>query len=160
TYDAAAGLQAQVAHELLTRLQAFGLQPRVVLDLGSGTGRTTRELKRRFPRATVIALDLAPGMLREAQRHQLRWPRFARVCGDAQRVALKGECVDLVFSSLMLQWCEPLDAAFGEVRRVLRSGGFFAFSTFGPATLSELRSAWAQADGHNHVNHFIDMHDV
>ena len=68
--------------------------------------------------------------------------------------------VDLVFCSLMLQWCEPLDAAFGEVRRVLKPGGFFAFSTFGPATLSELRSAWAQADGHNHVNHFIDMHDV
>ena len=44
--------------------------------------------------------------------------------------------------------------------RVLKAGGFFVFSTFGPDTLNELRSAWAQADGHNHVNHFIDMHDV
>ncbi len=110
--------------------------------------------------ATVIALDLAPGMLREATRHQLLWRRFERVCGDAQRLPLAAGSVDLVFSSLMLQWCEPLDAAFAEVRRVLRDGGLFAFSTFGPATLSELRSAWAQADGYNHVNHFIDMHDV
>ncbi len=160
TYESAAGLQAQVAQELLGRLDTFGLAPQVVLDLGAGTGRGTRELKRRFPRATVIALDLAPGMLREANRHQLLWRRFARVCGDAQRLPLKAASVDLVFSSLMLQWCEPLDAAFGEVRRVLKPGGFFAFSTFGPATLAELRSAWAQADGHNHVNHFIDMHDV
>jgi malonyl-CoA O-methyltransferase len=158
TYESAAGLQAQVAGELLGRVDGFGLEPRVVLDLGAGTGRTTRELKRRYPRATV--LDLAPGMLREARRHQLLWRRFERVCGDAQRLPLAGASVDLVFSSLMLQWCEPLDAAFGEVRRVLKDGGFFAFSTFGPATLTELRSAWAQADGHNHVNHFIDVHDV
>jgi malonyl-CoA O-methyltransferase len=160
TYEAAAGLQARVAEELLGRLDTFGLQPQVVLDLGAGTGRTTRELKRRYPRASVIALDLAPGMLREANRHQMRWRRFERVCGDAQRLPLAAASVDLVFSSLMLQWCQPLDAAFGEVRRVLRASGFFAFSTFGPATLSELRSAWAQADRHNHVNHFIDMHDV
>ena len=160
TYESAAGLQAQVAAELLARLDGFGLEPRVVLDLGAGTGRSTRALKRRYPRATVIALDLAPGMLREARRHQLLWRRFERVCGDAQRLPLAGASVDLVFSSLMLQWCEPLDAAFAEVRRVLKDGGLFAFSTFGPATLTELRSAWAQADGHNHVNHFIDMHDV
>ena len=159
TYESAAGLQARVAAELLERLDSFALEPRVVLDLGAGTGRTTRELKRRYPRANVIALDLAAGMLREANRHQMRWRRFERVCGDAQRLPLAGASVDLVFSSLMLQWCE-LDAAFGEVRRVLKAGGFFAFSTFGPATLGELRSAWAQADGHNHVNHFIDMHDV
>jgi malonyl-CoA O-methyltransferase len=60
----------------------------------------------------------------------------------------------------MLQWCQPLDAAFAEVRRVLRPAGLFAFSTFGPATLQELRSAWARADGYNHVNHFIDVHDI
>jgi malonyl-CoA O-methyltransferase len=160
TYESAARLQAQVARELLARLDSFALTPRVVLDLGAGTGRTTRELKRRYPRATVVALDLAPGMLREANRHQGLWQRFERVCGDAQRLPLAAASVDLVFSSLMLQWCQPLDAAFGEVRRVLKAGGFFAFSTFGPATLGELRSAWAEADGHNHVNHFIDMHDV
>ena len=86
SYESAAGLQARVAAELLGRLDAFDLRPRVVLDLGAGTGRNSRELKRRFPRATVIALDLAPGMLREARRHQLLWRRFERVCGDAQRL--------------------------------------------------------------------------
>jgi malonyl-CoA O-methyltransferase len=43
---------------------------------------------------------------------------------------------------------------------VLKPGGLFAFSTLGPDTLKELRSAWAAADGDNHVNQFIDMHDV
>jgi len=159
-YESAATLQARVAQELLTRLDAFAFAPAVVLDLGAGTGRVTARLKRRYPRARAIALDLSLGMLQEARRHQ-RWRRrFDRVCGDAQRLPLASASVDLVFSNLMLQWCEPPDQALAEVRRVLKPDGFFAFSTFGPATLGELRSAWAAADGYSHVNHFLDVHDV
>jgi malonyl-CoA O-methyltransferase len=159
-YEAAAALQARVSRELLERLTAFDFAPRVVLDLGAGTGRATRELKRRYPRALVIALDLSPGMLREARRHQRPWRRFTRVCADALALPLADASVDLVFSSLVLQWCEPLGQALGEVRRVLKPSGFFAFSTFGPDTLKELRAAWARADGLVHVNRFLDMHDV
>jgi malonyl-CoA O-methyltransferase len=160
SYDSAARLQTEVAAELLERVAAFGLAPRVVLDLGSGTGRVTRELQRRYRGALVIALDIAEGMLRAARRHQPLWRPFGRLCADALRLPLKDGSVDLVFSSLMLQWCEPPDAALAEVRRVLTPTGFFAFSTFGPDTLHELRSAWAQADGYNHVNRFLDMHDL
>lgn len=160
SYESAAVLQARVSAQLLERLAAFSFSPAVVLDLGAGTGRVTRELKRRYRRAQVIALDIAPGMLREARRHQGLWRRFARVCGDALRLPLASGSVDVLFSSLMLQWCEPLDAALAEVRRVLKPDGFFTFSTFGPDTLNELRSAWAAADGYNHVNHFTDVHDI
>jgi len=159
-YESAAGLQARVAAELLARLRAFGLEPGVLLDLGAGTGRVTRELTRRYPRALVTALDLSPGMLREARRHQRLWRRFALVCGDALRLPLRAASVDVVFSNLMLQWCEPLDAALAEVRRVLSPGGLFAFSTFGSLTLNELRASWAHADRFNHVNHFPDVHEV
>jgi malonyl-CoA O-methyltransferase len=160
SYESAAGLQARVAAELLERLAVFAFEPRVVLDLGAGTGRVTRELRRRYRRALVIALDLAPGMLREARRHQQLWRRFERVCADALRLPLADASVDVVFSSLMLQWCQPLDTALAECRRVLKPDGFFAFSTFGPDTLHELRGAWASADGYNHVNHFVDVHEV
>jgi malonyl-CoA O-methyltransferase len=160
SYEAAAVLQARVADELLSRLDPFKFTPGVVLDLGAGTGRMTSALKQRYRRALVVALDLAPGMLREARRHQHLFRRFERVCGDAMRLPFADASVDVIVSSLMLQWCDPPDRAFAEVRRVLKPGGLFAFSTFGPDTLKELRSAWAEADGYNHVNHFIDMHDV
>jgi malonyl-CoA O-methyltransferase len=159
-YESAATLQATVAAELLERLQTFGLAPATVLDLGAGTGRVTRELKRRYRRALVVALDLAPGMLRQARRHLRPWRRFARVCGDAQQLPLKDASVDVIVSNLMLQWCQPLDAALAEVRRVLKPAGLFAFSTFGTDTLWELRAAWAEADGYTHVNHFADVHEV
>jgi malonyl-CoA O-methyltransferase len=164
TYEAAAVLQARVADELLTRLEPFDFKPEVVVDLGAGTGRLTGELKKRYRRALVVALDLAPGMLQEARRHQQLFRRFERVCGDAMRLPLADASVDVVFSSLMLQWCDPPDEAFAEIRRVLKPGGFFAFTTLGPDTLRELRTAWEEADGaaneYNHVNHFLDMHDI
>lgn len=159
-YEAASALQARVNAELLSRLEVFQFKPNTVIDLGAATGRGTAELKRHYRRALVIALDLAPGMLREARRHQRLFRRFERVCGDAMRLPLADGSVDIVFSSLMLQWCEPLDVALAEVHRVLKPGGFFSFSTLGPDTLRELRAAWAAVDGYNHVNHFLDMHDV
>ena len=159
-YDAAAVLQARVRTELLKRLDLVPLAPRVILDLGAGTGAGARELKRRYRRASVVALDLSSGMLRQARRHSRPFARFARVCGDALRLPLKSASVDLVFSNLMLQWCDDLEAAVAEIRRVLRPDGFFSFTTFGPDTLTELRAAWSAADAEPHVNLFLDMHDI
>lgn len=160
-YEASAVLQARVSDELIDRLGLFRLEPEVVLDLGCGPGRATSALKRVYPAASVVGLDFAPGMLREAQRHMTQsGVHFERVCADALRLPFANASVELVFSSLMLQWCEPLQIAFTEVRRVLKPGGLFMFSTFGPDTLKELREAWAAADEGVHVNRFVDMHDV
>jgi malonyl-CoA O-methyltransferase len=104
-------------------------------------------------------LDLAPGMLQEARRHQRLFHRFQRVCADASRLPFADASVDVIFSSLMLQWCD-LDTTFAEAQRVLKPTGFFAFSTFGPDTLKELRASWAEVDDYHHVHQFMDMHDV
>ena len=159
-YESAAVLQARVRAELLERLELVRLDPAVVLDLGAGTGLAARELKRRYRAARVIALDIAPGMLREARRHSRPFRRFARVCADAYRLPLPAASIDLIYSNLMLQWCDDLDRALAEIRRVLKPGGFLALSTFGPDTLRELRAAWLAADSGLHVSAFLDMHDI
>jgi malonyl-CoA O-methyltransferase len=160
SYDAAAVLQKRVRDETLERLDVVRLEPAVVLDLGAGTGHASLALKRRYRPSQVIALDLAEGMLREVGRRQTLLRRFRRVCGQAAALPLRDASVDLVFSNLMLQWCQDPDAVFGEIRRVLKPGGLFTFTTFGPDTLLELRRAWAAADERTHVNRFIDMHDL
>jgi len=159
SYDAAAALQERVRLELLSRLDDLKVEPRAILDLGAGTGHGARALKRRFPGAVVVAVDIAPGMLERA-RGQSRWlRRFERVRADAYALPFGDGTFDLVFSNLMLQWCDDLDAVFGEIARVLKPGGLLLFSTFGPDTLGELREAWSQAgDASNHVNHFFDAH--
>ena len=158
-YDAAAALQERVRNELVTRLDQLRIMPGAVLDLGAGTGHGARALKQRFPRSMVVAADIAPGMLERARR-QSRWlRRFARLRADAYALPFRDGAFDLVFSNLMLQWCDDLDAVFAEIARVLRPGGLLLFSTFGPGTLAELRASWdVSGDTSNHVNHFFDAH--
>ena len=157
SYDAAAALQERVRNELMGRLADLELAPASILDLGAGTGHASRALKRRYPEAIVVAVDIAPGMLEKA-RHQSRWlRRFERVRADAYTLPFRGGSFDLIFSSLMLQWCDDLDAVFAEITRVLKPGGALIFSTFGPDTLLELRESWRASDAPgNHVNHFFD----
>ncbi len=160
TYDAAAVLQTRVRDELLARLDLVNLAPEVVVDLGCGTGQGARRLKERYRGALVVALDPAAGMLREARRRS-GWLRpLQRVRGDVFQLPFRQGSVSLMFSNLMLQWCDDLDLALAEIRRVLAPEGFFGFSTFGPDTLRELRQAWAAADGNTHVSGFRDMHDI
>jgi malonyl-CoA O-methyltransferase len=159
SYDAAAALQERVRNELLERLAELKLEPAAILDLGAGTGHASRGLKRRYPKSLVVAADIAPGMLTRAKA-QSRWlRRFERVRADAYSLPFREHSFDLVFSSLMLQWCDDLDAVFAEIARVLKPGGVLLFSTFGPGTLAELREAWAASGAAgNHVNHFFDPH--
>ncbi len=161
SYDAASALQERVRNELLGRLEELKIQPRNVLDLGSGTGHATRALKRRYPKSLVTAVDIAPGMLERA-RAQSRWlRRFERVRADAYALPFRDGVFDLVFSNLMLQWCDDLDAVLAEAARVLAPGGLLLLSTFGPGTLAELREAWgASGAPGNHVNHFFDAHSL
>ncbi len=159
TYDGAAVLHRQVRDILLQRLAPVALVPRVVLDAGAGTGHASRALKRRYPKALVIALDSSAQMLKAAGRQQ-NWLRpFRRVCADAQSLPFADGSLDLIVSNLLLQWCNP-EAAFAEFRRVLAPDGLLSFSALGPDTLRELRSAWGQVDKHSHVHQFIDMHDL
>ncbi|MBP7610552.1 MAG: pimeloyl-ACP methyl ester esterase BioH [Steroidobacteraceae bacterium] len=161
TYDAAAVLQATVRDELLRRLEVLRMEPAVVVDLGAGTGQASIALKRRYPGGRVVAMDIAHGMLLQARKRQTLLRRFDRVVADAAALPLGNASVDMLFSSLMLQWCNDPDRVLRECRRVLRPGGVLHFTTLGPDTLVELRQAWQAADpGHAHVNRFIDMHDL
>jgi malonyl-CoA O-methyltransferase len=159
-YDAHAVLQTRVRNLLLERITDMTPAPRIIIDAGAGTGQASRALQRRFRQSLVVALDLAEGMLRAARAQQSWWRRFARACADLENLPLRDATADLVFSNLALQWMTAPDRAFGEAARVLRPDGWFYFTTFGPATLNELRAAWAGVDGCTHVNQFFDMHDI
>jgi malonyl-CoA O-methyltransferase len=158
TYEAHAVLQAEVAARLRERIDATAFAPQRVLDVGCGPGRSSADLRALFPQAQFCALDLALPMLYAARTHLSAQADF--VCADAQALPFADASMDLVHSSLCLQWCEDPGLALAEFHRVLRPGGLLLFSTFGPDTLHELRSAFASVDPSPHVSRFIDMHDI
>ncbi len=158
-YDKSAVLQARVRQQLIERLDWIAFEPDTILDLGCGTGHAARTLGARWPKARVISVDFAPGMLREAARLD-DTARSERLCADAMELPLPDASVDLLFSNLMLPWCDDLDAAFAEIARVLRPRGLLTFTTLGPDTLIELQEAWHEADDYTHVLPFADMHDI
>ena len=159
TYDTAAAVQGEIRTRMLERLDIVRLQPTAVLDLGAGTGHASRELKRRYPSAQVIALDSSLAMLRASAPQQRFLRRFAPVCGDAHRLPVRSQSFDLVLSNLLLEWCYDPDGVLAEVARVLRPKGLFTFTTLGPDTLKEVRELWRGVDPFTHVHRFIDMHD-
>jgi len=162
TYAQYAKLQALVREEMLARLLGLKIEPQVVVDLGCGPGAAVKVLRERYPRARVLGLDFSMGMLQEARRWRPWMRKPLWVCGDMERLPLRDASVDLLFSSLSVQWGNDLATTFAEVRRVLKPGGVFVFSSLGPDSLKELRTAWQRADEsqHAHVNMFYDMHDV
>lgn len=154
-YDSAAHLQREIGVKLLTRLERWQGEPATILDLGCGTGYFFPALQKRYPQAQYIGLDLASGMVDYARK------RCADDCvwlvADAEALPLASESVDLVFSSLAVQWCARPEHLFAELARVLRPGGCCVFTSLGPDTLCELRAAWAAVDSHQHVNTFLPI---
>lgn len=158
-YDDNTPLQQAVGDRLIESLEGLKLNAKTILDLGSGTGYGSQLLQTIYKRAKIYQLDSAVMMLKKAQ--QCRRANYY-VQADAHHLPLKTDHFDLVYSNLMLQWCDDLDLVFSEVARVLTGGGLFLFSSLGPDTLYELRDSWQAIDGDEveHVNHFIDMHDL
>lgn len=167
TYDEAAVLQHEVCRRMQERLDLIKHQPALVLDAGSGTGNALAALRARYPKARVIAFDLALSMLQQGRGRTARpwWKNVLKqtgneVCGDIENLPLANGSMDLIWSNLALQWVNDPERAFAEFHRVLAPGGLLMFSTFGPDTLKELRAAFSQVDSHTHVSRFVDLHDI
>ncbi|QGX40504.1 malonyl-ACP O-methyltransferase BioC [Permianibacter aggregans] len=159
-YDEHAFLQREIADRLMERLDLIKLEPKLIVDVGSGTGYCTRALQTRYKKASVYGVDIAPGMVEYANKKRGWFAKEKYLCADARQLPFEHQSVDLIFSSLALQWTDDIDNVFAEFQRVLKPEGLLLFSTFGPDTLKELRHAWSTVDDRVHVNRFMDMHDV
>lgn len=134
-YDKHAVLQKALANELLSL--AGKLEPKRILDIGCGTGYLTRRLAETFPKAEVIGIDIAPGMIEVARNKNSR-ANLNFIAGDGEDIPLENLTFDLVVSNASLQWMDA-KRVFAGAHKVLNPGGRFIFTTFGPQTLRELK---------------------
>lgn len=164
-FDAYSAVFESVSQQLQERLGLLAIQPTRVLDLGCRTGYQLDALQQMYPDAQIVGCDLAaqkPGSLPRS------WPSWLRkrpqsperlVC-DPHELPFGAATFDLIVSNLFLPWSHSPHRVFEEAERILKPGGAFMFTTAGPDTLMEYRTAWASIDTFVHSFGLIDMHDI
>jgi SAM-dependent methyltransferase len=111
--------------DLLTQL-AETTRPHLVVDIGSGSGLSTRVWAERA--AAVIGVEPNVDMRRQAEERTAAQAHTAGISYDAgvsTQTGLPDDCADIVTISQALHWMEP-EPTFAEVARILRPGGVFA----------------------------------
>lgn len=160
-YNDHAIVQQEIGLRLIERCRLLRHRPLTILDLGSGTGSLIQPLRKAFPKAHILGLDLAWGMMMQAKKKISFWQslssKYSHVQGDMEVLPFKDATFDLIFSNCTLQWANDLEQVFKEVKRCLKSDGSLFFSTLGPSTLKEIKHCWSQVDEKPHVHDFHDL---
>ena len=140
-------------YDFITRTFSYGMDGRwkrmgveraklpenpVVLDLAAGTGDFSVLVKKRYPGATTVAVDITERMLQLAHRRGLR----NAVCGDACRLPFADDTFDCVFIGYGLRNFPNLALAVSEIERVTRAGGLMVSLDFFLPSNVVLRKAY------------------
>ncbi len=119
-YDRFEAERARPSRELIARIPLKN--PRRILDLGCGSGLSTVELRRAFPDAEIVGVDVSPDMLAAAAK---RLPDATFLPGDAANFDSAG--FDLVFANAVFHWVPDHLGAIRRLARALPEGGVLAF---------------------------------
>ncbi|URN14730.1 MULTISPECIES: methyltransferase [Streptomyces] len=114
-----------------------------LLDLGCGTGASTRALLEAAPRAEITAVDASAGMLRRALAK--RWPgnvRFRHLRAEELAPDRAGEPYDAVFAAYLFRNVSDPDGVLASVRGVLRPGGRLAVHEYSLGGAARHRALW------------------
>ena len=102
--------------------------PTEIAELGCGGGRNIRALLRKYPAATVTALDyskISVEKARSVNRKGLQAGRCRIIQGDVSHLPFENSAFDLVTAfETVYFWPGPTES-FREVYRTLRPGGIF-----------------------------------
>jgi len=159
TYDEYSSLQNKISDNLFKKLDLIEVRPNIILDIGCRTGRNGEILKKKYQNIRLINYDFSINMLQEAkkQQHNPLGSKSDFVCGDIEELSFSDNTFDVIWSTSSLQWCNNLSDIFKQAKSILKPGGLFIFSTFGPNTLFELRSVTKKISHYQKTNNFLDI---
>jgi len=141
-YDGVSTMQRDIVDVLLSEIPSVHIND--LCDLGCGTGYALSRLRKIYPTARVIGVDMAAAMLKETA-HRLGDDKSLLIQGDIENLPFMPQSVDLCLSSSAIQWCDA-DRAIGQISNVLRPGGYTLISSFLTGTLRDWRELWGRND--------------
>ncbi|WP_432775421.1 malonyl-ACP O-methyltransferase BioC [Brevibacillus gelatini] len=161
SYEQYAIVQKEMANRLSAMVQTALPRDAVasIQEVGCGTGRLTRLVRSQYPHADYEAIDVAGGMIAQAQASLASLGLTARFCqADAEEWVWTQPAAsrDLIVSGACFQWFSRPEQTIRGLCRLLKPNAPLFFSTFGPATFCELHDSFAYAHaslGENNVRH-------
>lgn len=149
-YEKYAFLQRKVATNMYDFCKSHIKDNAIILDAGCGTGFFSK-----LHSGNVIQCDIAYDMCQEAVK------LGSAVNCDVEQLPFQDGSFDLVFSSLVYQWLENLQASFTQISQILKDDGVFAFSILTNGSLKELKYANKQLDKSSlRINDFVVCEDI
>ncbi len=133
TYDKKASMPRAIGQELLEIIP--DLDPRKILDVGTGTGWMIEQMIDKFPQSEIYGVDFAKGMIDQIKKKDLK---CQAIVADARNLPFDHNMFDLIVSNATYQWIEDLEPAFLNAFQVLKEQGVFVFSCFSEGTYREL----------------------
>jgi len=150
TYNSAADVQLDISFDAMVYVPPAYKNG---LDIGCGTGRISQQLATRCN--TLVAMDLAFGMLSYAKENSLDAdPSICWLQGDADCLPMADNSVDMVFSSMALQWSDNQQKVLAEVARVMTTGAHAVLAIMCDGSFNQLNDSWQTIDSQRHVNDF------
>jgi len=135
-YDKNALVQNMMAEKLLIELVKIQTDFENILELGSGTGLTTRKIARKLKFKNYCANDL----VEKSQNYVKKFiPKAKFICGNALKI-MPSKKVDLIISNAMFQWFENLDNALNILKLSMNKGAILAFTSFSPENFSQIKN--------------------
>ena len=125
-----------------------------VLELGCGTGYMWKNRKSMISSCSKLILsDFSEGMVATAKDNIGNYDNIEYKVIDIQEIPYENDTFDIVIANMMLYHVPDIDKGLAEVRRVLKSGGYFYCATYGEhgiiEYLSKILSAYGVEDNIN-----------
>lgn len=113
--------RTQPVNDLISRIEIK--YPKRILDIGCGPGNSTAALKKRWPDAEIIGIDLSEAMIEKAKKD---YPDIRFEVSDAAGDLSGLGSFDIVFSNAALQWMPSHEKLISRLLEMVRAGGAFA----------------------------------
>ncbi len=126
----------------------------IVVDLGCHTGQVSKVLSNYIQYKTLIQIDISFGMAQIASQSN------NTLVACEEKIPIKHNTTDVVLSFMNLHSINNLQSTIRQIQSILKPGGMFIGTVFGPSTLSDLKKAAYNLWGERAINRMYPCIEV